>query len=996
MAGYCFQWQSDANQFYFTTGHGTWYDHCVYGPVSAGVWYHLVGISASGANRFYVNGQLVSLTPATFSPSTIDLCIGYMKDLQTHFFQGVVDEVRIYNRALSASEIQQLYTLTSSCPTVALSPSTLLGGTVGVPYSQTITASGGTSPYSFAVSGGNLPAGLSLSSAGLLTGTPTAAGTYSFSVQAEDADGCTSTQSYTLAVSSLMITSVNVGPAGSGNLGLSIRGTGFGTTNAPIGNSYSLLVSNVTHGWAAGYAGDWVSVNVAKWTNDEIDITSFNLNGYQFHEGDVLQVQVQNQLAQNGWSNPYSLQLNQGALVVDIQPPSGYPMMLNNMELAGLQNALLGQLQQAGLCQANSTPIAVYVVANPPSLTTDTELALLSIALDAPYSIYTAASDLSEVGFLGVSAFLVTDTLGQEAAYTLLPANPVTIAIDVVGSVYGTAQSAQALDLAQGTCWSLLNNNNPGYQPETAAFCSISAIECNEHVRVFIPLQSLPQSTVDLRNILGNLFYGVVASECGRLSLGCGPNGFGPVNEEWYANGDVGNGVPAFEARIIDVLGNNVGTPTVPTSPPDSAIYTNSSPAGGGTITGGGRVYSGSTVTLSAFPTSCYTFTNWTVNGAVVSTSSNYTFTVTGTQSLVANFAPLTVTITTSNSPPDGGTTAGGGTVTCGSNITVVATPNTVAGYTFAKWTTNEITASTSASNTFAATSSGTWVAIFSPPGTQTITTVVSPSFAGATSGDGGYAYGTNVTVTATATNSCYSFVHWTDFGGTVITNSPSYTFAATNNQTLVASFALVRYSVITGSSLGGSTFGDGTNNCGSSVTVCAVPNPCYQFADWGENGVEVSSSRCYTFTANEDMYLVAHFIPAFSFGDGISDCWRLQYFGTALATNSSSCATCDADGTGQNNFFKYVAGLDPTNPASVFALKIASVTNQSKAMNLNFNPLALGRTYTPQFNTNLVSGIWLPLTTYTGLLTNGNQVTITDTNPIPPQEFYRIGISMP
>jgi hypothetical protein len=37
-----------------------------------------------------------------------------------------------------------------------------------------------------------------------------------------------------------------------------------------------------------------------------------------------------------------------------------------------------------------------------------------------------------------------------------------------------------------------------------------------------------------------------------------------------------------------------------------------------------------------------------------------------------------------------------------------------------------------------------------------------------------------------------------------------------------------------------------------------------------------------------------------------------------------------------------------------------------------------------------------VPLRTYMGLLTNGNQVTITDTNPIPPQEFYRIGISLP
>jgi hypothetical protein len=54
------------------------------------------------------------------------------------------------------------------------------------------------------------------------------------------------------------------------------------------------------------------------------------------------------------------------------------------------------------------------------------------------------------------------------------------------------------------------------------------------------------------------------------------------------------------------------------------------------------------------------------------------------------------------------------------------------------------------------------------------------------------------------------------------------------------------------------------------------------------------------------------------------------------------------------------------------------------------------GRTYTPQFNTDLVNGVWLPLTTYQGVLTNGNQITITDTNALSPQEFYRIEISLP
>ena len=146
----------------------------------------------------------------------------------------------------------------------------------------------------------------------------------------------------------------------------------------------------------------------------------------------------------------------------------------------------------------------------------------------------------------------------------------------------------------------------------------------------------------------------------------------------------------------------------------------------------------------------------------------------------------------------------------------------------------------------------------------------------------------------------------------------------------------------------------------------------------------------------------IANTVIQDSVGDGIADSWRAQYFANqptnnvnGTMTNSQSCATCDADGTGQNNFFKYIAGLDPTNPASVFVLSIASTSHPSQN-NLFFNPLALGRRYVPEFNTNLVSGVWLPLTTYTGLSTNGNQITITDTNPIPPREFYRIGISSP
>jgi PKD repeat protein len=121
---------------------------------------------------------------------------------------------------------------------------------------------------------------------------------------------------------------------------------------------------------------------------------------------------------------------------------------------------------------------------------------------------------------------------------------------------------------------------------------------------------------------------------------------------------------------------------------------------------------------------------------------------------------------------------------------------------------------------------------------------------------------------------------------------------------------------------------------------------------------------------------------------------WQIQYFGSTNNPNATPAA--DADGTGQNNLFKFVAGLDPTNSSSVFLLNITSGTNQPNAEDLQFMPMVGGRTYTPQFNTDLVDGVWSPLTSYTGPVTNGSQISVTDTNPLPPQEFYRIEISLP
>ena len=187
-----------------------------------------------------------------------------------------------------------------------------------------------------------------------------------------------------------------------------------------------------------------------------------------------------------------------------------------------------------------------------------------------------------------------------------------------------------------------------------------------------------------------------------------------------------------------------------------------------------------------------------TYSDTTVAPSTSYTYTVAATdnagntsaKSSPANVAvpscsgPCTSIINLSSSPSGGGTTSGGGTFSCGSVVTVAATPN--AGYSFVSWTQNGNVVSGSASYTFTANASVTLVANFSQI-TYTISTSASPSAGGTTSGGGIYGSGSSVTVTATP-NAGYNFVNWTE-NGNLVSSSANYTFTASANRTLLANF---------------------------------------------------------------------------------------------------------------------------------------------------------------------------------------------------------------
>ena len=142
-------------------------------------------------------------------------------------------------------------------------------------------------------------------------------------------------------------------------------------------------------------------------------------------------------------------------------------------------------------------------------------------------------------------------------------------------------------------------------------------------------------------------------------------------------------------------------------------ITATANPTAGGTITGAGTYYENGTCTLVATANTGYTFTNWTKNGSVVSTSASYNFTVNQANAgaYVANFTLNSYEVTATANPAAGGTISGTGIYDHGTTASLTATANE--GYTFTNWTKNGVSVSTNATYSFTVTQATALVANF-------------------------------------------------------------------------------------------------------------------------------------------------------------------------------------------------------------------------------------------------------------------------------------------
>ena len=278
--------QSGGTQFEAGIRGDAGYNQVLFARPSAGAWHYYAfvfnkGAAAASQVTPYVDGVAVPYTKSTSAANSnnfgADSFYFMSRATSILFGAGRMDDVRIYKRVLSASEILTL----ANDPPPSITTTSLPSGTQSTAYSATLTATSGTTPYTWSLASGTLPSGLTLASAtGVISGTPTATGTSNFTVTVTDATSLTASQALSISVnapasSNLSITTTSL-PSGTRNKAYSATLAATGGTTPYIWSIASgALPSGLTLSSATGViSGTPTASGTSNFTVTVTDATS--------------------------------------------------------------------------------------------------------------------------------------------------------------------------------------------------------------------------------------------------------------------------------------------------------------------------------------------------------------------------------------------------------------------------------------------------------------------------------------------------------------------------------------------------------------------------------------------------------------------------------------------------------------------------------------------------------------------------------------------------
>ncbi|RBJ82244.1 IPT/TIG domain/outer membrane autotransporter barrel domain-containing protein [Pseudomonas sp. MWU12-2534b] len=380
-------------------------------------------------------------------------------------------------------------TITVTPPTLAITPPTLPDGTQGTSYSQTVSASGGTTPYTYAITAGSLPTGLSLNtSSGVISGTPSGTGTFNLTVTATDANSATGSRAYSLVINGLApvanAVSATVAANSSANpITLNITGGAAASVAVASAASHGTATASgtsITYTPTAGFSGSdsftYTATN-ASGTSSPATVTitvsapSISLSPGSLSNGTVNTAYSQT-VSASGGTAPYSYSIS-GTLPAGLSLStstgviSGTPIGTGTFNLTvtatdansatGSQAYSISILDQAPVAGAVSATVAANSSANPITLNI-TGGAAVSVAVASAASHGTATASGTSITYTPTAGFSGSDSFTYTATNASGTSSPATVTITV---------SAPSISLSPGS----LSNGTVG----TAYSASLSA-----------------------------------------------------------------------------------------------------------------------------------------------------------------------------------------------------------------------------------------------------------------------------------------------------------------------------------------------------------------------------------------------------------------------------------------------------------------------------------------------------------------------------------------
>ena len=214
-----------------------------------------------------VTGTSYSYTFAVTSTSTVTysagtLPSGLVLNPSTGVLSGTPTSVGTFSITITASAAGYsngllTFTLKVSAPITLTSSATLTAGTVGTAYTSTLSASGTPAPTFTLATGSALPAGLKLATTGAITGTPTASGTFTFTVNASNSVAPTLAQPISLTINAAPASPVaftSVSPTATAKVGTAYSYT-FVASGSPTPITFSVASGSLPTGLSLSTGG---------------------------------------------------------------------------------------------------------------------------------------------------------------------------------------------------------------------------------------------------------------------------------------------------------------------------------------------------------------------------------------------------------------------------------------------------------------------------------------------------------------------------------------------------------------------------------------------------------------------------------------------------------------------------------------------------------------------------------------------------------------------